>query len=296
MYERILGQLKGSTLGKHFDFVFGNSGVIEPSPTFLKMHLFKEQNNDLLKQFLSNIESADIIIADLTNNNPNVHVELGIAISMNKNILRMSSRNLVEIGSDVRGYEVKGYSNEKDLHGRISNYLKQFLSIKQLPLNKKAGPFYGLHYYHSRKVKHGEYVEPLSTMRDGAASVKFQFKNVESDEDWFGVYFRHGHVNPWIGGYLLYARKNGSLELVELPNVRMVEKRGYGDLAINKSHILQFAVDGNKLVACLDDKRKRCLETDKLRIQSPGFISVGCHKSEVEFSCMEIVCRDTINF
>ena len=43
-------------------------------------------NTELYKQFVSEIYKADIIIADLTHNNPNVHVELGIALQMNKNM------------------------------------------------------------------------------------------------------------------------------------------------------------------------------------------------------------------
>jgi hypothetical protein len=215
---------------------------------------------------------------------------------MNKNILRVSSRNLSEVGSDVRGYEVNNYSSERDLYKKLRDYLNQYISIKRLVLGKKAGPFYGLHYPNSKKVKHGEYVPPLATMRDGATRVRFKFKYVETDEDWFGIFFRHGDVNPWIGGYLLYARKNGSLELAELPSVRIVEKKEYGDLGLNRNHMLQFAVDGNKLAACLDNRVGGYMETDKLRIQSPGFISIGCHKSEVLFSRAETVCRDTINF
>ena len=68
MYERIMTDLK-TRCKERFQFLFGNSSVIEPSPKFLKYQMFKEQNTDLLNQFLSNIKSCDVVVADLTYNN-----------------------------------------------------------------------------------------------------------------------------------------------------------------------------------------------------------------------------------
>jgi hypothetical protein len=312
MYKGILKTLKKRF--PHFEFIFGNSSFIKPTPKFLKIHLFKKQNNDLLKQFITNIRSSDIIVADLTYNNPNVHVELGIAISLNKNILRVSSRNLSEVGSDVRGYEVNNYSYEKALRKRLEDYLNQFLDIKELPLSRKSGPLYSVHFLKAEPIEHERIREipkgglppgaglpfkrvPGFSMRDGALRAQFQFRSAEKGEDWFGVYFRYGSENPWAGGgYLLYLRKNGMLELAELPNVRILRRKKYPALDLNRNHTLQFKVDGSNLVAWLDRKVRKCLETKKLNIQSPGRVAFGCHGSKVTFSHAETVCRDTINF
>jgi hypothetical protein len=71
MYERIMTHLKAKYEDR-FQFLFGNSSIIEPCPPFMKYEMFKKQNTDL-NQFLSNIESCDVVVADLTYNNPNVH-------------------------------------------------------------------------------------------------------------------------------------------------------------------------------------------------------------------------------
>jgi len=85
MYERIMIHLK-KKFNDRFQCVYGNSSIIQPSPKFLEYQVFKQQNTDLLKQFFSNIESCDVVVADLTYNNPNVHVELGIALSLQRYI------------------------------------------------------------------------------------------------------------------------------------------------------------------------------------------------------------------
>ena len=196
----------------------------------------------------------------------------------------------------MRGYEVHNYLSEEDLRNRIQNYLEQYLSLKELPLNKEAGPFYSLHFPDDKSLRLGEYIPIGTSFRDGAVKVKFQFKYAKSDDDWFGVFFRQGNANPWLGGYLLYVRKNGSLELAELPNVRLLQKKDYGDLNLQTDHTIHFAVDGNRLRACLDDKFEACLETEELNFQSYGYLGLNCYNTEVTFSCVETVCRDTINF
>lgn len=143
MYQKIVKKLKLNFCRERFDFIFGNEAPIK-SKRPLTVELFKNQNIDLLEQFYLNIRSSDVIIADLTNNNPNVHVELGIALTLNKNILRVSGRDLSELGSDVKSYDTRRYRNEEDLRNQIENYLHIFLSIKELPLSEKAGDFFKL--------------------------------------------------------------------------------------------------------------------------------------------------------
>jgi hypothetical protein len=295
MYERMMAHLKAKYKDR-FQFLFGNSSIIEPCPPFMKYEMFKKQNTDLLNQFLSNIESCDVVVADLTYNNPNVHVELGIAISLKKNILRVSGRTLTKIGSDVRGYEIHNYSTEGDLEKRVENYLEQYISIKELPLTREAGPFYILSFPEDKDLKQGEYIPTKAAFRDGAVKVKFRFKNAESGVDWFGIFFRQTHASPWLGGYLLYVRKNRSLELVDLPNVGLLKKKDYGEIGLETTHTIQFAVDGSRFRACLDDKVDDCLETDNLKFQSYGYFGLYCFKTEVTFSSVESVCRDTIGF
>ena len=68
------------------------SEQVGPSRDYSNIASFKAQNRQLTEQFVAKIREADIIVADLTHNNPNVHVELGMALLSNKNILRVTGR------------------------------------------------------------------------------------------------------------------------------------------------------------------------------------------------------------
>lgn len=291
MYRRIARKLSAAYSGR-FRFVVGTDEVIPPSPRDLTIQTFRRQNNDLLKQFRDNVRASDIIVADLTNNNPNVHVELGIALALNKNIVRVSSRNVVEVGSDVKGYVVKPYRSEKDLTTLLRNYLDTFLEIKNLPFSLDAGPFYSVDRTSITLRKGASRI--VGAMRDGAVRVQFKFTAADSADAWFGIYFRSGSAALFTGGYLLYVRQNGSLELAELPNVRILESANCGAAEIGSDHTLEVSVDGGVMSASVDGSAR--FECEGLNVQSYGNVSVGCWKSEVIVTTVEMVSRDAIEF
>jgi hypothetical protein len=66
---------------------------VGPSPEYSDIAPFKMQNRDLHREFVRQIQEADIIIADLTHNNPNVHVELGARPSNRPRELRVRMSN-----------------------------------------------------------------------------------------------------------------------------------------------------------------------------------------------------------
>lgn len=84
LYERVC-----QTIKERFPPVTTEIGnqVVGPSPEYSDIATFKAQNRELTTQFKRQIENADIVIADLSHNNPNVHFELGLALMLNKNIL-----------------------------------------------------------------------------------------------------------------------------------------------------------------------------------------------------------------
>src|SRR5208283_2140794 len=105
------------------------SQEVGPSPEYSDFASFKAQNRELTRQFLAQITNADIVIADLTHNNPNVHVELGIALTQNKNILRVTGRSVLELGFDIRNLDVRQYKDERHLTKTIMDYLNNFFKI-----------------------------------------------------------------------------------------------------------------------------------------------------------------------
>ena len=102
LYERVAEGLRQRY--KTLTTIIGTE-EIGPSPSYSSIATFKAQNRELTEQFFKRIRDADVVVADLTHNNPNVHVELGIALFENKNILRVTGRSVTELGFDIRNLE-----------------------------------------------------------------------------------------------------------------------------------------------------------------------------------------------
>ncbi len=68
-----------------------------------------ESQQNILKDILNNIRSSDLIVADLTDLNPNVFYELGIAHAFRRNVLLLT-QTIEEVPFDLRPYRLLEYS------------------------------------------------------------------------------------------------------------------------------------------------------------------------------------------
>lgn len=68
-----------------------------------------DNQQNILKDIVVGISSADIIVADLTGNNPNVFYELGLAHAMNKKVI-IITQAIDELPFDIRSYRAFQYS------------------------------------------------------------------------------------------------------------------------------------------------------------------------------------------
>ena len=68
--------------------------------------LLNQQN--ILRDILSSIESADVLVADLTSSNSNVYYELGLAHALRKPVILLG-QDMEEIPFDIRSYRVITY-------------------------------------------------------------------------------------------------------------------------------------------------------------------------------------------
>src|SRR4029077_11614973 len=139
LYERVAEGLRQRY--KTLSTIIGTEEV-GPPPSYSSIATFKAQNRELTEQFFKRIRDADVVVADLTHNNPNVHVELGIALFENKNILRVVGRSVTELGFDIRNLEVHTYSSDRNLLKIITDYLDVFFKIKRLPVSRKFPELY----------------------------------------------------------------------------------------------------------------------------------------------------------
>lgn len=293
LYNRISDKIRNKY--SNVTTVIGNQEV-GPSPEYSNIVSFKSQNQELTNQFVAKIMEADIIIVDLTHNNPNVHVELGIALLENKNILRVTGRSVSELGFDIRNLEVYQYKNEKNLLSKINTYLDTFLKIKQLPISKE----YGKLYYEEptvpiqlRAVKKGLDIQSNCPsnfiMRDGAVQVNFKIIETRKPVDWFGIYFRSA-TSPLMGSHLVYVRKNGMVEIAVYPGPRILET-----FTIKKSikgeQVLNVQFENNYLELQIGSFK---FETDKLSHQTIGQVTLASWYADVDVHSLKMICRDTI--
>lgn len=296
-YERITKMIRKKYPG--ITTVIG-SNEIGPSKRYSDFKSFKAQNRELHQQFTKQITEADVLIADLTHNNPNVHVELGIALMQNKNILRVTGRSVSELPFDVRQLEIATYRNESALIKIITRYLDTFLEIKTLSLDPKNEPFFS-------NVAQNKELDGISQgrlgetgeldgaidfpIRDGAVRARFSFLAAVTPADWFGVCFRVGGVNPWIGSHMVYVRQEGSVDLATYPGPEVINLIS-APARTPEQHELFIDFENDALTVRLNNNRA---ETNKLTHQRAGRFVLVAYRSKVLVISADVISRDTID-
>ena len=271
---------------------------VGPSPEYSDFASFKAQNRELTRQFVAQIMDADIVIADLTHNNPNVHVELGVALTENKNILRVTGRSVSELGFDIRNLEVFHYKSKTELVKKIMAYLDTFLKIKRIPISKEFMTLYceePVVPLQLRARQTGLDIQsncpPDFLIRDGAVQVDFEILHANTPDDWFGIYFRAG-TYPIMGSHLVYVRQNGAIEIAVYPGPRVIETLSTGQtIAGRQSMLIEF--ENNQLKLQMGNEH---LQTDKLSHQTAGRVLQAAWYSEVDVYSAQMICRDTIEW
>jgi len=276
--------------------VIGND-EIGPSPEYSDIVSFKSQNRELTKQFVAKIRESDIVIADLTHNNPNVHLELGISLMENKNILRVTGRSISELGFDIQNLEVFQYKCEEQLANKIMVYLDTFFKIKQLPISKDFIPLYCQEPF-PIKLRASEKSFDFQSncpsdfiIRDGAIRIEFEILRVKPTDNWFGVYFR-AYTSPLMGSHLLYVRQNGAVDIAVYPGPRVIETFS-ANSPISGRQILTVQFENDFLEAQIGNFQ---IQTDKLSHQTVGHVFVAAWYADVDVHSVEMISRDTIEW
>jgi len=212
-----------------FKTLFKNWNIRHGSNVTLKdanesnVEKFLNRNKHLYDVFVSAIESSDFFIADVTGANPNVMLELGIAIQLNKNILIVSSDSLEKLPFDIKGFRASYYKSKDELIKIIKDELKIYLMIKAQTLLKHFDKCY-FNFPSEGELKHGQVLMlPIpQNIKNFRLKVEYKFKNTSNSRDWFGIHLRA--LLPDISiSELIYVRSNLSLESVTFPGKRSVQ-------------------------------------------------------------------------
>ncbi|MXV20131.1 hypothetical protein [Deinococcus xianganensis] len=82
--------------------------------------------SNIIKKIIKGMNRADIIIADLTDNNPNVFYELGICHAMNKKVI-MITQNIDVMPFDLKQYVLESYTKDIDDVDKFHKSLQSLL-------------------------------------------------------------------------------------------------------------------------------------------------------------------------
>ena len=89
-----------------------------------------DSQQNILKDVVESIDKSDLIIADLTNNNPNVFYELGLAHALEKKVILLT-QSIDDVPFDLKQYRLLEYSTHfdeiKQAKERLTDYAKGFL-------------------------------------------------------------------------------------------------------------------------------------------------------------------------
>lgn len=128
-------------------------------------------------------------------------------------------------------------------------------------------------------------------IRDGAIKAKFEIINPKTPDDWFGIYFRKG-THLLMGGYLVYVRQNGLLEIAVYPGPQILKAANTGQ-TISGRQTLTIEFENDYLEANLGTTQ---LTIDNLSQQTVGQVFPAAWFSDVNLYSFEMISRDTIDW
>ena len=95
----------------------------------IKREVDKNKSGSITKSIIQHLATADIVIAELTGQNPNVFLELGIRYSLRSKGTLIMTQNPKEIPFDIRDYRCIAYDQfePEQARLRIANFIKEIV-------------------------------------------------------------------------------------------------------------------------------------------------------------------------
>lgn len=287
-------------LTKSWDIKRG-SIVTKSNLTSSKVEMFRNRNKQLYDIFVSGIASSDVFIADITNANANVMLELGIAIQLNKNILIVTSQDAVQLPFDVKHFQVNKYKNKEELKKIINDHLSIFLKITSQDFGSTIE---GDYFKSPEKQTISNELKQIKLpwrLKNLKLRLEYKFISVTNDIDWLGIHLRAS--SPYItASELVYVRKNENLEVVTIPfrpnpTIGKDKKIIQNELDDGFTR-LELFLEGNRLQACTSHK---FLEDRSIMLESFGnvYLQGNAHNPSnlkalsIEYRNIEIIRLDT---
>lgn len=267
MYEDIF-----SELFENWDIRHGSEVTLKDSNAS-DVEKFMNRNKHLYDIFASAIGKSDFFIADVTKTNPNVMLELGVAIQLNKNVLIVTSDEIKNLPFDISDFRVSRYKSKDELRKIIKDELRIFEKIRSQSFMEHFDGFY-FQYPAEGELKHGQLL-PLPmprNIKNLRLRIEYKFLKISNSHDWLGIHLRT-QTPDIIKSELVYVRSNQKLESVSFPGRRTpvvgkeLENRNLQTRDDFK--ILELIIVENSLKAATHD---RDLEDNELQNENLGGI------------------------
>lgn len=115
---------------EEYEYIY--TEVIQPVCKELNINCYRADENNypgsIIKDVLDSIRDSDIIIADVTPDNPNVYLEVGYAYALEKNPILLMNRVRQQLPFDISGFRVIMYNNTIKGAPYVREKLKRFLN------------------------------------------------------------------------------------------------------------------------------------------------------------------------
>jgi hypothetical protein len=307
MYKKLVTEYK-----KNWNFRFGPNSTTTPKELG-EFEKFRQRNKQLFDQFVTNIDKSDIFIADVTSNNSNVLLELGIAIKLNKNILVVSGTSKEKTPFNIRGIEIEYYKSSEELKNKISDYLDTYQKIKNMNFGQKiSGNYYSIqsgtimateesistgHVKNAAEAFRIVHIPiEIPKLRDCKLKVEYKIRRRWNSHDWFGFMFRSAEEKGGFepnkeGSILVNSRANGKTDLTIYPGL-IIPKTDSTHLPHDGKtyRTLEIHLNG-RLIKIIGDTGN--FEYDSLANLNFGYLYLVCFRSDVEYKNLEIINTNT---
>ncbi len=237
---------------------------------------FINRNKQLYDIFVEGISSCDLFIADITKHNPNVMLELGIAIQQDKNILIVTSQEVDDLPFDIRGFEAKTYHTKDELQKLIEREIEIYTAIKEQNFDSQKN-------INKHQPSPGGIITNKSAVRIDVPKLKnlrmridFRFSYSTNHKlDWFGVHLRSQGPSAVLSELAL-VRYTGKTRSVTWPEQRKENDGGQVDGFIPEDwHTLEILIDENRLTMWVH--QQLVLEDQHLIVENFGEIFIRCN-------------------
>lgn len=296
-YEAIFKSLKVKYPSLTFKY---GSKVLPPEEKSLGIAEFINRNKQMYDIFVEGIESSAIFIADITGHNPNVMLELGIAMKLNKNILILKAKDSKEeFPFNIQSVQIQEYTSVAELEKIIFDFIEMFSKIRNQTFDE---PLQERYTKIDEVILEGTnfYTHPKFPKKVKNLMIRFNYSFLDhvSKNDWIGIHLRTQGPDR-NNSELIFSRVNGKLESLSWP-AHKPPKEGLS-LATSTVDFLEVSIIEDNLEARTNTKK---LSDDNVFADGFGDIMIGIqdhtpqpelvgHKLEVKFTNIEIINLDT---